>query len=530
MNLTRTQNVPKEVIRTTKKFRDRLLSDPYRPAYHFCIPEGWGIPFDPNGAFFYNGKYHLMYLYNRGDGFAWGHVTSIDLLHWRNHPDAIGPYKGDGGTFSGGAFVDSNGEATLSFWKLGDQTGISIAQSKDKGVDKWSRRLNGPVVLSTEWGITDLKDSSGKIIHIGSADPSNIWKKNGRYYMITGNLLVLRRYGSRGKGLPANNENAPPLPADSVKYQGDHAYLFVSDDLNHWDYLHEFYQSQRKWTDKTEDIMCPNFLPLPSSPNGGKPSGKYLLLFISHNRGCQYYIGDYKENKFFPTHHGRMTWKDNAYFAPEALVDGKGRQIMWSWIFEDRSDSIKRFYGWTGGYGLPRTLWLGDDGTLRMRPIKELKNLRLNEMVKDNLIIKAGSSIKLKGFGSELLELEITAQVGNAKEFGVKVDCSEDGREQTIIYYDNVEKMLKVDTRKSGLSFGRKIIESAPFKLKTGEILKLRVFVDKSIVEVYANDRQAIARRVYPTLGETGVILFAKGSDVKILSVKRWDIMPSNPY
>ena len=51
---------------------------------------------------------------------------------------------------------------------------------------------------------------------------------------------------------------------------------------------------------------------------------------------------------FFPDHHGRMTWKDNAYFAPEALTDGKGRQIMWSWIFDDRPDSLINFRGWTG--------------------------------------------------------------------------------------------------------------------------------------------------------------------------------------
>lgn len=87
-----------------------------------------------------------------------------------------------------------------------------------------------------------------------------------------------------------------------------------------------------------------------------------------------------------------------------------------------------------------------------------------------------------------------------------------------------------MNTRKSGLNFGRKMVESAPFSLKKGELLKLRVFVDKSIVEVYANNRQAIARSVYPTLGGIGVELFSKGNDVKVLSVKRWEMMPSNPY
>jgi len=125
----------------------------------------------------------------------------------------------------------------------------------------------------------------------------------------------------------------------------------VSDDLKKWEYVHELYKSDRKWTEKTEDNMCPSFLPLPSSPDGGEPSGKYLLLFISHNKGCQYYVGSYRNDRFYPDNHGRMTWVDNAYFAPEALIDGDGRQIMWAWIFDDRPDSLKNFYGWTGTYG-----------------------------------------------------------------------------------------------------------------------------------------------------------------------------------
>ena len=44
------QDIPAEVIKATREFRERLLADPYRPAYHFCVPEDIGIPGDPNGA------------------------------------------------------------------------------------------------------------------------------------------------------------------------------------------------------------------------------------------------------------------------------------------------------------------------------------------------------------------------------------------------------------------------------------------------------------------------------------------------
>jgi beta-fructofuranosidase len=511
------QIIPKEVIKSTRDFRERLLADKYRPAYHFCFPEDDGRPGDPNGAFYYNGRYHLMFLYNSaGNGFTWGHVSSTDMLHWRFHPDAIGPGNGDDGCFSGGAFVDDDGSAVLSYWMLWGDKGIGLAKNSDADFNVWEKFKNNPVIKSTEWGITELKDASGKEEHIGSADPSNIWKKDGHYYILTGNLLVLNKYGRK---------------ADSpVDEQGDRLYLFESKNLKDWTYLHRFYESKREWTDASEDNMCPSFLPLPLSPEGGKPSNKYLLLSISHNKGCRYYIGDYKNDRFYPDLHGRMSWKDNAYFAPEALADGKGRQIMWAWVFDDRPDSVRNYSGWTGTYGLPRTLWLGSDGTLRMRPIKELETLRMQETKISDLKIKSDSEVKLNYPGSDLIELEVKIQPNNAEQYGVKVCASEDGREETIIYYDKTDKKLKFDTRKSGLKYGRKIIEEAPFELKKDEPLVLRIYVDKSIVEVFANDKQAIGRMVYPTLGGKGIALFSKGANIEATSVKIWKLSPSNPY
>ena len=50
------------LIQGQREFRDVLLEDPYRPTYHFVNPEGRGMPFDPNGAIFWEGKYHLCYI------------------------------------------------------------------------------------------------------------------------------------------------------------------------------------------------------------------------------------------------------------------------------------------------------------------------------------------------------------------------------------------------------------------------------------------------------------------------------------
>lgn len=510
-----TGSVPDEVVRSSRLLRERFLADPYRPRYHFCVPEDMGMPGDPNGAFYSNGRYHLMYLYNRsGSGFCWGHISSGDLVHWRHHPDAIGPGQGDEGCFSGGAFVDDDGSAYLSYWMLWGAKGIGLATSRGPDFDTWTKLPANPVIKSTEWGITEAKDADGKTFLYGSADPSNIWKKDGRYYMLTGSLLVLNKIGR--------------VPNAPLSEQGDRLYLCVSDDLKTWKYLHVFYERNPEWTDRSEDNMCPSFLPLPASPAGGPPSGKHLLLFISHNKGCQYYVGDYRNDRFTPNNHGRMTWVDNTYFAPEALLDGQGRQIMWAWLLDNPGGEKEK--GWSGVYGLPRALWLGADGTLRLQPVKELETLRCHEKSWSDLTLADGGAKGLDGVTGDACELALEIEPGAAERCGLKVRASAGGEEQTLLYYDARKAELVFDSTQSGAD-GRKVVERAPFALPPGEPLKLRVFVDKSVVEVFANDRQAIGRRVYPARADSlGVVLFATGGSARVKSVRAWEMMPSNPY
>lgn len=507
--------VPEEVVRSTRLLRERLLADPYRPGYHFCLPEDMGQPGDPNGAFHHQGTYHLMYLYNRsGSGFSWGHVSSRDLVHWRHHPDAIGPGQGDEGCFSGGAFVDDDGTAYLSYWMLWGAKGIGLAQSRGPGFDFWTKSSANPVIKSTEWGITEVKGGDGRSALLGSADPSNIWKKDGRYHMLTGNLLVLNKAG-----------RAPDAP---LHEQGDRLYLFSSEDLKSWKYQHVFYERNPAWTDRSEDNMCPSFLPLPASAEGGAPSGKHLLLFISHNKGCQYYVGSYREDRFFPDNHGRMTWVDNTYFAPEALVDGQGRQIMWAWLLDNPGGEKQK--GWSGVYGLPRCLWLGEDGTLRFRPVRELETLRAHERSWQELTVADGQTKNLEGVNGESCELSVQMDIGTARLSGVKLKTSADGLEETMLYYDASAKELVFDATRSGRD-GRRVFERAPLALQPGEPLQLRVFVDRSVVEIFANDRQAISRRIYPARPDPRVLgLFATGGTASFTAVKAWEMTPSNPF
>ncbi len=498
----------------TRKYRELLLNDAYRPAYHFAICDDLGYPGDSNGAFFADGVYHLMYLYRNSEteGYHWGHMSSIDLLHWRHHPDALTPFDGDRGCYSGGGFVDEDGTAYLTFWKFPsaykakDRGGIAIAYSKPP-YEVWERLEPIAVNSSSIWGVTDI-ELNGETIYVGSADPSNIWKMNGKYYMQTGNKPVLDHFG---------REEASP-----EKYKGDYTDLFRSDDLKNWEYIGRFYDNPKMgiddYPDATEDDMCPSFLPLYDAEENGKPTGKYLQLFISHNKGCQYYIGTLDGERFIPKQHGRMSWKDNAYFAPEAMIDGKNRQIVWTWLRDNLNNDFQR-YGWSGVFGIPRNVWY-EDGELKMAPVSELDRLQYghvaySEADGDTVKVGNGELCRIKG-----------VWCGNEKS-GLSVRVSDDGSEYTEIYYSPSEKKLVMDTTNSG-SEGRRIREEAPFELRAGEELSLDILIDKSVIEVYANNRQAICRRVYPTdpRNSQGIKLIGKAPK----KLDTYKMFPTNPY
>jgi sucrose-6-phosphate hydrolase SacC (GH32 family) len=64
-------------------------------------------------------------------------------------------------------------------------------------------------------------------------------------------------------------------------------------------------------------------------------------------------------------------------------------------------------------------------------------------------------------------------------------------------------------------------VQKAPFEVPPGDTFKLRVFLDRSIIEIYGDDRQCVTQRIYPSRQDVlGVSLFCKGG-LESLSL-RW--------
>ena len=458
-----------------RALREKLLSDPFRPGYHFVTPEGRCMPFDPNGAIFWKGQYHLFYIFQDARGHNWGHVSSTDLFHWRHHPTGL-----VSGMFSGNCFVNKEGRPTICYHQVGQ--GNAMAAAIDDDLNEWKKLDSNPITPKTLPG--DPNHDKYR-----SWDPYG-WLEGDTYYAIFG--------GNR------------PAIVKSKSLAGP------------WNYVGDLMGNAVPGVGINEDVSCADFFPIGNTR---------MLLCISHRLGARYYLGEWKNEQFHPRFHEKMSWIDHSFFAPESLVDDQGRRIMWSWIFDSPGFAMRQEAGWSGTMSLPRVLTLGPDGMLRMNPPCEIERLRYRPQSRADVSLAADQQVVVDGISGNSIELGLEIKAPEARQFGVKVCRSADGQEETLVYYDAVDKKLKVDTTRSSLTEGPKSIEAGPLELKAGEPLQLRVFVDRSVVEVFANGRQAVMRRVYPSKADSvGVAIFSQGGPAHVANLHKWDMMPSNPY
>ena len=253
-------------------------------------------------------------------------------------------------------------------------------------------------------------------------------------------------------------------------------------------------------TEPGEDGAVPNFLPIGNN--------KHILLFFSHKRGSQYFIGDYDDetHKFEPLSHGRMTYGPlllGRLHAPSATIDDLGRLIS---IFNVKEGI--RYRGWSDIMSLPRQLSLNEDDSLKITPIQELNHLRQEYTTFPATKVAANETIILDGIEGKSIEIKAEVDPGSAAECGFDVFRSDDGIEKTRISFIrtktrfNPSDTLQIDI--SGSSLHEDKIssppESGPFILEETETLKLRIFIDRSIVEVFANDKQCLTTVSYTHL------------------------------
>jgi beta-fructofuranosidase len=475
---------------TTQSLAERPSTDPHRPRYHFVPPANWLN--DPNGLIQWNGEYHMFYQYNPNGPFHgtihWGHTVSTDLVHWEHLPVALAPEPGtadEDGCWSGCA-VDDGGVPTLIY--SGNRNGVQracVATSTD-GLLTWQKHPANPVIAEPPTGL-----------HLVAFRDHSVWREDGAWYQLI------------GAGLEG---------------QGGAALLYRSADLRAWEYLRPLLiGDQHRLTPMRTGSMweCPDFFLL---------DGRHVLIVSVWDKEQLHYsaavVGSYHDQQLLPEVEHKLDYGDRHFYAPQSFTDARGRRIIFGWVQEGRSVEAQLASGWSGVMSLPRVLSLRPDRQVCMQPAPELAALRAEHIHRADIDVPAGQQVVLADVIGDTLELQVELRPARQGLCGIVVRRTPDGAEQTQITYDAALRQLIVDRTQSSLDpTSDHNLHVAPLMLGPDEPLRLRIFLDRSVLEVFANERVSITSRIYPTRADSvGVALLAGGGAARLLGLDAWQI------
>lgn len=269
---------------------------------------------------------------------------------------------------------------------------------------------------------------------------------------------------------------------------------------------------------------------------GRFPNGKWIFLVNAipapgHPGPVDvvYWIGDWVNEKFVPdAEYGtprRLDLGPEHVLAPSISYTDDGRIYAMGVMIEDRTSEAQLAAGYANLFTMQRMLTLADGNQLRQAPAPELEMLRGERHNFTNIFVEAGESGYLPGVGGDMVEIRALVDLQDASAFGIKVRKSPNGQEQTLIQYNAVGGLFV----KRGLSSTSNQVGKwdvvAQHLLEGNENLELRIFIDRSTIEIFANRRSVVTTRIYPQRTDSVEMdLYSQGGTSKVISLDIWPL------
>lgn len=425
-------------------------NDLHRPQYHFTAPLQWIN--DPNGLIHWNGEYHLFYQYNPHAAYwgamHWGHAVSRDLITWQDLPLALAPdmsYDKDG-VFSGCAIVH-NGKPVIVYTGVSNSDQLPCLAYADDTLRTFTKASENPVIRTRPDNLVhDFRDHT-------------MWHDGTWWYQVLGS----------GDGTRAV---AP---------------LFRSSDLINWEYLGRLIESDDIVNEQLYE--CPDFF-----ASGDKHV--YITSPLPMRRVI-YMSGDFDGRRFTP-HQRNLVDHGMSFYAPQSFTDANGRRIMIGWCQEQGGEQLNRAMGWSGVMTLPRILAVDNQGALTYTVAPEVKALEADTLVHGKHLNLAQTQTLMRRVAGDSLVIHATIESSSTVEFVVRHDPT--SGEQTCIRWEPSTNELVCDMSQS--SHNQNTAHDtyrATLNKADRDMLTLSIYVDRSIIEIYAGAHTVCSLRVYPT-------------------------------
>lgn len=469
--------------------KEILYQEKYRPQFHFSPPKNWIN--DPNGPVYHNGEYHLFFQYNpfgnEWGHMSWGHASSKDLIHWQNLQVAI-PEEKNFMIFSGSAVSDINNTSgfaknkeipVVAIYTANTDTNQSqhLAYSLDNG-KSWQQYAHNPVI--------DLHKKDFR-------DPGVSWYAPRNYWLL-----------------------AVSQPVEKM------ISFYSSSNLKEWKWLSDFGPSG----DTSGVWECPDLMQVPIANEEEK---KWVLL-TSQNASMQYFVGEFDGTKFTNENPADKIFRPDYgpdYYAAIAYhqTPESKNPVTIGWLNNWNYANDIPTKPWKGAMSLPRKLSLkkiDDEWILLQQPLTSLETLRLSPWQTKNLVVNKEEILPVQ---STQCEIELSWKPVANSISGVLLAAGKG--KPFIIGYDSKKNKLFIDRTDAGdTSFNKVYNQLSRYATKLvlqNDMLHLHIFFDNSIVEVFANNGEAVlTSQIFSDPSNNKIILFSNGASNKFDEVQVW--------
>ena len=209
------------------------------------------------------------------------------------------------------------------------------------------------------------------------------------------------------------------------------------------------------------------------------------------------------------------------FFAPESVLTTDGRRVMWAWLATINEEIYNRTI-----MSLPRELSLGDDGSLRIRPLRELEALRHDKKNLSEIAVAPPQPSHNASMKKHLMDLN-----GDALEIRVRVSREQATRKRfglMLFANDDLEGfpiMIRPET--GTIRVGTTDAPFAVCDLPEAEDVEIRIYIDKYLVEVFVNDRQSVVGAHDDYCDAQGFYAYTYGTTTILKEVEVWRIPPT---
>lgn len=474
-----------------------LYEEMWRPQVHYTPRQGWMN--DPNGMIYIDGEYHLFYQYhpysNKWGPMHWGHATSVDLLHWKEHSIALFPDR-FGTIFSGSVVFDSN-----------NTSGLGTSS-------------NPPLVaVFTYANYLDVLPGEREIQSQGlafSLDKGKTWKKYEKNPILPNPGL----YDFRDPKISWHEKSKKWIMALAV---GKSIRFYQSNDLLDWRFASEFGSNLGSQDGVWE---CPDLIRVEdqhgiwhdvlivSVGNGGPNGGS----------GTQYFIGNF-DGKGFKANDGHIVkWLD---YGTDNYAG-----VTWS---NTPKDEAPLFIGWMSNWDyaqeVPTVRWRSAMTSVRQLKIQDTKegmfltapfipqiaNLSFPNSESKGSYLGNNISVDIEGSSHYLtFNTDLTGQIEP-----LVIKLSNKINENLEITFDASSGLVTLDRKSAGeVDFSAKFIKIQTAPMPSNDVYKVELLVDQSSVEILLNDGLvSMSTLVFPNEYWSTVFINGQGNQVNNFSV-----------